>query len=169
VQWLAVGLSDDTRIVLRWVQDTKRILNHNWAKLTEPFSLAGVFKHLFFCATQACFEVRSCALPAFLTCAERLPTDALREMVREGMIGDIAAYSREFDDANAVRVLNFLLFLLTAGLEASFIQEVHADVMASALVPAVEEMTRSADPAVSLAASKFYNEFLDASRYLEEL
>jgi hypothetical protein len=168
-QWLAVGQRDNAKIIAGWARDTAEILEHNWAGLLEPFVAAGVISHLFFCTTQSCFKIRKAALKSFLRHAERLPTAALAAMVRDGMIGDIAEFSSELEDEQSVGVLQFLRFLLTAGLDATFIQEVHGAILSSALVPAVEEMKESEIEIVRVAALAFHEDFLDTSRYLEEI
>jgi hypothetical protein len=136
--------------------------------LLEPFVAAGVISHLFFCTTQSCFKIRKAALCSFLRHAERLPSEVLAAMVREGMIGELAEFSRELEDEQSVEVLQFLRFLLTAGLDATFIQELHDAIMESGLVPAVDRMMESDVDDVRMAALSFHEEFLDTSRYLEE-
>jgi hypothetical protein len=167
-EWLAVGQREDPKIVAQWATQTEAILNHNWARLRDPFAEVGILGHLLFCATEACFKIRAKALLPFLACAERLPTRMLKEMVRGGLIANFAEISREIDGEQSVRILDFLRFLLTAGLDASFIQEVHADILESSLVPSVELMMESLNEQVREAAAQFHNEFLDVSRYLED-
>jgi hypothetical protein len=168
-KWLSVGQNENSEIVRKWAKHTWDIFNHNWVILTDPFITSGVISHLYWCATQGCFEIRLQSLPSFLACAERLPKAVLQEMVRDGMIGDIAEFSHELAGEQSVKVLDFLRFLLTMGLDASFIQEVHDGIMASPLVAAVSEMIESPEPLVRDAAAQFWNDFLDVSRYLEDL
>jgi hypothetical protein len=167
-RWHEIAKQEKTKIICHWAADTETLLNYNRQMLSDAFVNAGVVGCLLSWATRGCFKIRKASLASFLRLASRFSTEVLKNLVKDGMICEIAEISRELDDEQSVEIVKFLEFLLTVGLDASFIQEVHNELIKSNLVESIQIMMESSEGTVREAATKFHENFLDVSRYLED-
>jgi hypothetical protein len=166
-KWLNIGLGDSISMLTAWMAHTNEILNHNWT-LAEGFYAIGIIPRLLELAVEGPFEIRKGALSVFLNFADRLPLEAIADLVRGGLMETLADFSDELDNEQSKKIIDLLSYLLESGMQAEFIKEIHDTLLESALHQAIDLMQTADDDVLREKAEIFYEKFLDAERYLEE-
>jgi hypothetical protein len=167
-KWLRIGLGNSINMLTPWLGHTSEILNHNWT-LAKSFHVVGIIPRLLELAVEGPFEIRKGALSVFLNFADRLPLDAVSALVKGGLMETLADFSDELDNEQSKKIIDLLSYLLESGMQAELIKEIHDTLLESALHQAIDLMQTSDDEVLREKAEIFYEKFLDAERYLEEV